>query len=449
MSRRPPSPHYLIAPWQSKTDGVLARSRPPLGAPAAWTLALMVAVLGGIAPFLEIDRTVSSSAGRVVAKDAMTTFQALDPSIIRSVDVREGEVVRQGQLLATLDPTFAAADVDGLRRQMAGLDALIARARAEQTGASVPPAAEGPARDDPYARVQVDLFAERAAQLRAQLASFDERIGAAQAAVAKVQADIGHVTDRVGIAKRIEGMRDTLYKSGSTSLLNLLQANDTSLEMERSLENDRNAGAELQHQIASLRSDRDSAVQQWFAASSQELIAAENQRDTARALLDKALKHQDLVRLVAPKPSVVLTLTKLSEGSVLKQGDPVMTLMPVDAPVEAEIRLAAADIGFVRPGDAATLKFDAFNYVDHGTAAGRLEWISEGAFSDDDQGKPVPPFYRARVAIEKAKFVNVPSGFRLIPGMTLQADIDVGKRSLFQYAASTLLHHFAEAMREP
>lgn len=449
MLRRRSSPPYLIAPWQSKTDGALARGGFPLGSPAVWTLALMAAVLAGIAPFVDIDRTVSSTGGKVVATEAMTTFQALDPSLIQAIAVKEGEEVREGQLLATLDPTFAAADVEQLRRQMAGLDALIARARAEQNGAPFRGDAQPSRPADPYGTLQAGLSSERAAQLRAQLLSYDEKIKAAQASIAKVQADVGHVTARVKIAKQVEGMRDTLYKSGSTSLLNLLQANDTSLEMERSLENDRNSVVELQHQIASLRSDRDGAVQQWFTASSQELIAAESQRDTTQASLDKALKHQDLVRLVATKPSVVLTLTKLSAGSVLRQGDPVMSLTPLDAPLQAEIRFSAADIGFVRPGNPAKLKFDAFNYVDHGTAEGRVEWISEGTFSEDDQGKAVPPFYRARVTIEKASFFNVPPGFRLIPGMTLQADIDVGKRSLSRYVASTLIHGLGEAMREP
>ncbi len=449
MLLRRSSPSYLIEPWQSKTDVVLARRGPKLGSPAVWTLAAMVVVLGGIAPFVEIDRTVSSTSGKVVATEAVTTFQALDASIIKTIDVKEGEEVHKGQLLATLDPTFAAADVGQLQRQMAGLDALIARAEAEQTSKPLKIEASSPAGGDSYAALQQNLYSGRAAQLRAQVLSFEEKIKAAQASIAKVQADEGHLVDRVKIAKQLEGMKDTLYKSGSTSLLNLLQANDSSLEMQRSLENDRNSLVELQHQISSLQSDRDSAVQQWFTASSQELIAAENQRDTARAALDKALKHQDLVRIVATEPSMVLTLTKLSTGSVLKEGDPVMSLMPLGAPIKAEIHFSAEDIGFVRPGNAVTLKFEAFDYVEHGTAEGHLDFVSEGSFTTDENGKTVPPFYRARVTIDKMNFINVPSGFRLIPGMTLTADIDVGKRSLSRYIAGTVFHGLGESLREP
>ena len=449
MPFRRSSPSYLIEPWQSKTDAVLARRGPSFGSPAVWTLVLMVTVLGGIAPFVEIDRTVSSSNGKVVATEAMSTYQALDASIIRSIDVREGQEVHKGQLLATLDPTFAAADVDQLQRQKAGLDALIARAEAEQTKQQLKISDTAARSKDGYAALQTALFAGRAAQLRAQVLSFDEKIKAAQASIDRVRADQGHLSERVKIAKQIEAMRDTLYKSGSTSLLNLLEANDSSLEMQRTLENDKNSLAELNHQIASLQSDRDGAVHQWFTASSQELIAAENQRDTVRASLDKALKHQDLVRLVANEPSMVLTLTKLSAGSVLKEGDPVMSLMPLGAPIKAEIHFSAEDIGFVRPGNAVTLKFEAFDYVRHGTAEGHLDWISEGSFTTNDNGKTVPPYYRARVSIDKMNFINVPAGFRLIPGMTLTADIDVGKRSLSRYVIGTVFHGLGESLREP
>ncbi len=447
MFRRRPG--YLIEPWRSKTDEVLARRRWSFGSPAIWTLVLMISTLVGMAPFVEIDRTVSSSSAKVVATHAMLTYQALDPSIIRTIDVKEGEEVRAGQLLATLDPTFTSADVAQFRRQMAGLDALIGRAKAEQEKVNFSPPVTTPGTADPYRALQVDLFDERAAQLKAQLLSNDEKIAAAEAAIARIQTDEAHLTERVKIAKQVEGMRDTLYKSGSTSLLNLLEANDSFLEMQRTLENDKNSIVEQQHQIAGLRSDRDNAVQQWFTASSQELINAENQRDATAASLDKALKHQDLVRLVASEPSVVLTLTELSAGSVLKEGDTVMTLMPLGSPVEAEIRFAAEDIGFVRPGNRVTMKFDAFNYVEHGTAEGRLDWLSQGSFTTDDNSKPVPAYYKARVTIEKRDFINMPSGFRLIPGMTLQADIDVGKRSLFRYVVGTVLHGLGEGLREP
>ena len=116
----------------------------------------------------------------------------------------------------------------------------------------------------------------------------------------------------------------------------------------------------------------------------------------------------------------------------------------------AEMRIASRDIGFVRPGDHVTLKVEAFNYFEHGKAEGTLDWISEGAFTADEDGKPVDtPFYKARVRIDKLNFIDVPQNFRLIPGMTLTADVNVGTRSVFKYVMGGFFRGMGEAMREP
>jgi HlyD family secretion protein len=107
------------------------------------------------------------------------------------------------------------------------------------------------------------------------------------------------------------------------------------------------------------------------------------------------------------------------------------------------------DIGFVRPGDSATLKLEAFSFVEHGTVAGTVRWLSEGAFSQDDNGSPVEPYYKARIALGDLTLHGVPDSFRLVPGMTLTADISVGSRSVAMYMLRGVIRGVHEAMREP
>ena len=179
-------------------------------------------------------------------------------------------------------------------------------------------------------------------------------------------------------------------------------------------------------------------------------MTAQNALDTAAAQLEKARKHGQLVRLVAEEDSTVLSVAKLSVGSVLKGGDTLATVVPLATALEAEIQISAREVGFVRAGDHVTIKVDAFNYAEHGTAEGVVEWISEGAFSiNEDTGQPVEPYYRARVAINSLHFIAVPENFRLIPGMTLEADINVGRRSLGAYLLEGFIRGAGSAMREP
>jgi HlyD family secretion protein len=439
----------VIRQWQSEVDAITEAPQPSKARSAVWLLALMLVTMIGITPFVQVDRVVSSAAGKVVPVESVSTFQALDPSIIKSIDVREGQKVAKDQLLATLDATFAKADVGQLRQQLAGLNAAIARLTAEKDHAPLNFAANANPDDVPFEGLQTSLYNQRAAEYAAQMRSFDEKIKTTQATIAKLQNDVTRYTSREDITLQIEGMRDTLFKSGASSRLSLLQANDARLEMQRTMENERNSLVESQHQLASIQADRDAYIQKWLGDVSQELVKARNDRDTSIASLLKASKHQDLVRLVAQEASVVLTISKLSVGSILKEGDSLMTLVPLSSAMEAEIHIAARDIGFVRPGDPVSLKVDAFNFYEHGSAQGSLSWISEGSFSTDEDNKPTDHYYKARVAITSLNFSAVPKTFRLIPGMTLRADIKVGHRSLFRYIMGGFVQGTGEAMREP
>ena len=142
-----------------------------------------------------------------------------------------------------------------------------------------------------------------------------------------------------------------LLEKGAGSLLNKLTSEDAEVEMTRMLENSHNSGIEARRQLDLLRADREAFVQSWSAQISQEIVTARNTRDTAAAQLDKARKHRELVQIVAPDDAVVLTVTKLSVGSILKSGDQLITLTPLSAPVEAEINILPRDVGFIRPGD--------------------------------------------------------------------------------------------------
>ena len=440
----------VIRQWQSPTEEIRHEPYPLSIQLSLWSLALVLSGSLASTPFIPIARVVTSTEGQIVSRQAVTTFQALDPSIIRSVDVKEGQTVDRGQLLASLDPTFAAADLGQLRQQVAGLDALLARARAEKAAKpfvippALPPAAQA------YWTQQKSYFDQRAQQYASQLKGLDEKVSTTEATLAKLAGDQARFAEREKITKQVEDMRTTLYKSGASSLVSLLQASDDRLKLIQSLDNGQGSLSETQHQLASAKADRDAFVQGWSVALDQEIVTAQNELDTAAASLEKAARRQDLVRLTAPRPAVVLSLSKLSVGSVLKQGDELMQLAPLDAPVEAEIHFNARDIGFVRAGDPVALKVAAFNSYEHGEGQGHLTFISENAFTDgDDSGKPQPPYYKARVAIDAMDFHDVTSDFRLVPGMTLTADVRIGTRSAFTYILGGFSRGISETMRGP
>ena len=439
----------VIRQFQSETDAITEASNPQWARITVFTLAGLFLSVIAIMCLTTIDRVVTSVGGKLVSTERVNVFQALDPSIIKSIDVHEGDEVKTGQVLATLDPTFAAADVKQLKQQVAGLRAQIARNEAQLNDRPFVLPQETDPETLKSAAVQKEFYNQQVAQYKAQLRSFDGKINQTQATIQKYQSDASRYQQREQIAKQIEDMRSVLAEHGTGSQLSLLTSQDLRLDMLRTLEYDHNSLVEAQHSLASITADRDAFIQQSSGQLSQDLVTARNNLDTAQAALEKAVRHHDLVRLTAAELSVVLTVAKLSVGSVLKEGDTLFTLMPVNALVEAEIRIASRDVGFVRPGDRCLLKVEAFNYMEHGTAEGTIRWISDNAFTTDDNGQVVEAYYKARCGVDAMHFVDVPTKFRLIPGMTLQADVNVGKRSVAMYLLGGFLRGFGEAMREP
>jgi len=448
IGRELATPGREVRVFQSETAEILEAAQPSQALLLAFILTGVFASLLLIAVCMRIDRVISSTAGEIVTVDPTVVLGALDQSIIKTIDVSEGQKVEKGQVLATLDPTFTTADVGALKAQVASLDAQIARCKAElaQKPFDLTPASDTVANG--YIATQREYYLQRKAQFDAQLHTYNDQIAQYKATIAKYQTDEARYGDRAKISAEIEQMRATLAAAQVGSKLNLLAATDQKLEIQRALEFDRNAVAESQHELDATTSTRDAFVQQWYGQVSQELVTAQTNHDAAAEQLTKATMHQELVRLEAPEESVVLKIAKLSAASVLSPGDPLLYLAPLKSPLEAELHISARDIGYIRIGDDVSIKLDAYNFIDHGMVDGKVHSISEGSFTtDDNNGQTVAPYYKVSVALSAITLRNVPANFRLAPGITLKADIHIGSRSLFNYLFGGILRGSPQPMR--
>jgi HlyD family type I secretion membrane fusion protein len=231
-------------------------------------------------------------------------------------------------------------------------------------------------------------------------------------------------------------------------------ATDARVETERMALESQNETNQARHDLASLEAQRSVYVSKWRDDIGTQLVQAQNDLAEAVQNADKAIRTNDLTKLTAPADAVVLKIGKASIGSVIDTAtagvdEPLFTLTPIGGPLEAEVDVETKDVGFIRPGDPVKVKLDAFKFTSHGTARGVIKTISEGAFTVDDDGQPHAPFYKVRVALTDVHLRNVPKSFRLIPGMTLQGDVVIGKRTIMTYLLEGALRTGAEAMREP
>lgn len=446
----------VLLEFQSPSAAILAAPVPRAARGTIWIItSLFFACLlpMGLIP---IDKVVTAQ-GKVVSQAPTIVVQPLETAIVRSINVREGQKVRAGEILARLDPTFAAADVGALQNQVSSLQAEVSRLQAEAEGK--PFSYTGL---DPALSLQSAIFAQRQAERDFRMENYKQKISGLVSVVSRNQADAAAYRQRLGVATDVEDMRKQLEKLQVGSRLNSLAATDSRLEVTRGLQNALDQSESAKRDLTALVAERDAYLQNWRSETSQKLAEQTRALSDARENLNKAQLRRQLVELRAEHDATVLTIARVSVGSVLQSGDQFITLVPADAPLEIEANIAGRDDGFVHIGDPVAVKFDTFPYHQYGMAYGTVRTVSADSFTsmDDTRGRtgsgavPVPqgsvePFFRTRIAIDRSELHDVPQGFTLAPGMPVTADIKVGTRTVLSYLLGRVLPLASEGMREP
>ncbi len=331
--------------FQSASAGLLATPVPRSARSVVWIVcALFVAVLVTMG-LMPIDKVVTAQ-GKVVARAPTIVVQPLETAIVRSINVTEGQMVHAGDVVARLDPTFATADVGALAAQVDSLQAEVSRMQAEVQGRQFTYTGT-----DPALALQAAIFAQRQAERGYKLETYRQKISGLLATVQRNVADASAYQQRKVVAEQVEKMRKDLEQLQVGSKLNSLAATDTRLEVGRGLSNAVETAETAQRDLEAMKAERDGYEQNWKAETSQKLSESTQKLSDAREQLNKAQLRRQLVELRADRDATVLTVAKVSVGSVLQSGDQFITMVPADAPLEVEANISGRDDGFVHVGD--------------------------------------------------------------------------------------------------
>jgi membrane fusion protein, hemolysin D len=420
----------------------------PIARITLFAAAALILALVAWASLARVDEIVTGR-GKVVTSAMNIVLSPLQTSVIRRIDVKPGEIVAAGQPLVELDPTFSRADVAEQRRHKAALDAEIVRLVTELTGHVYVPVVAG-ATSDQLLQGTLSMF--RAEQYHAQLQSYDQHIAQIAAQIKERTSQIEVMRKRLKVLVELEGMRRKLADRGTGSKVDYLDAVSARLEVERAMAEAAGEIVAMRHQMDSITGDRDFFIRKWRAEIVTDLVTARHDDATATEQLNKALRVSALTVLRSPEDAVVLEVADHTAGSVAREADTLVTLVPLHGPKEVEVQVDATDIGHLKTGEATRIKLDAYPYQRYGTLAGTVAVISQDSFSPDrkgDEAEPGRPYYRVRIKLDDRRPPRAPESFRLIPGMTANAEIKAGSRRLISYLLYPLTRGFDESFREP
>lgn len=422
--------------------------RRPLPIVARMTVHLLVAALLVFlvwAWLSEVDLIVNAK-GRIVTPLPNIVVQPLETSIVQSIDVRAGQVVRKGDRLAALDPTFAQADtsqlqskLDSLNTQWASLDAELSGERLERR------------QDSPDSQIQSRLSQERQATYASQVRKQQESIGRLRSSLETARKDEEGQLARVKGLREMEVMTDDLVNKKLAVRSRLLEVRDRLLEAERALETSRNRQVELRKELAALEAEKTAYETGWRQKLLEEMLVVSRERDAVSDQLQKANLRQSRVVLTAPADAVVLDVAKLSPGSIVREAESFFTLVPISDTLEADVQIDSMDVGYIKVGSTVTVKVDAFPFQKHGALNGTLRTLSRDSFRRNESAPNVASenYYSGRVTLPSTQLTDMPQGATVLPGMTLTAEILVGKRSVLSYLMWPLTKAAKEALREP
>ncbi len=427
-----------------------------------WIVGALLATMILIAELVPMDMEVTAQ-GQVISRAPTLQLEPLETAIVRSIDVHVGQVVHAGQVLATLDPTEAQADLLTLLAQQSALSAEVSEERAEFQGKPYEPT--DPANRDQL--LQAAIYAQRMAELKSALTNYDQQIASYAAQVQGAETQAAYYRDQMVLANQIEHMNALLQNMNAGSQLTTLQSQQQLVQVQGELAQSIATAQATAQTLEATKAQRDAFLQQWRAQLSAQLATNVPQLDAATESISKARLVSQLITLRAPQDAAVLQVASgVSVGSVMQSGQQFLSLSPLHAPLEIETYIPGGYQGFVQVGQPVTVKFATFPFIIFGEGKGSVRVVTSDSFTPQQlaaqlmqmQTTPaatptdVPTgqlYYAARVTIDSLHLRGVPPGFRITPGMPVETDVRVGSQTIMQYLLERFIPVFTQGMTEP
>jgi len=415
----------------------------PAGRVLAGTLMALAVIVVAWASIGEID-VVAVAQGRVVPSGRSKVIQPLESGVVRELLVRNGEQVRSGQVVLRLDTTLTAADRERLRNDLLAARLETARLKAalskEGEAAFVAPAGA----DARTVGTQRALLASALGEHRARLSALAEEITKRGAERAASAAGVQKLERTVPIARERAVARRELAEKGYLSRMAALEFEQQLIEQEHDLAIQRHRVEEAAAAIGALERQRTQAESGFRKQALLQLAEAERRTTGLAQELVKAEQRHALQSLASPIDGTVQELAVHTLGGVVTAAQAVMVVVPHDDTLEVEAQILNKDVGFIRPGQEAEVKFETFLFTRYGTIRGRVESVSSDAVTDAKLGLVYP----VRVALPRTTLDGGEAGLAIAPGMSATVEIKTDTRKVIDYVLSPLMRYRKESFRE-
>ncbi|WP_409364859.1 HlyD family type I secretion periplasmic adaptor subunit [Bradyrhizobium sp. JYMT SZCCT0428] len=427
---------------------------------AIFGIALIWACLGTV-------DIVAVASGKLIPGSRTKTIQPFETGVVRSIEVRDGQLVKSGDVLMTLDTTISDADLGRLKSDLMAARFDVARLKAALSGKRDPLAAFIPPNDAPPNLVEMHrrFLISQIAEQNAKLGAIDGQVAQKEAERTTFKASIEKLrATLVPLQQRVE-IRQQLFQKELGSKLTYLSELQELVGQQQEILIQQSRSNEADAAISVLAETRSKAVAEYERALLEGLAKAEEKAAGLVQDVIKAEQRTSLQILKAPIDGTVQQLAVHTIGGVVTPAQMLMLVVPTESRLEIEAMISNRDIGFVEVGQDAAIKIDTFNFTRYGLLQGKVLVISQdaitrnksqdktgdapgGAQTTSSEPKGQELVYAARISLDRTQMEIENKRVNLSPGMAVTVEIKNGSRSIISYLLSPLLRYKQESLRE-
>nr|WP_245432749.1 HlyD family type I secretion periplasmic adaptor subunit [Mesorhizobium loti] len=434
-----------------------ARIEPPrlkdvVRTPARYGMALAyMFIVGGIVWSALAPMAEGATATGIVSPDgSRRTVQHLEGGIIKELKVRDGDLVRAGDQLVTLQSTQAAALYDLYLEQARTLEATQARLNAEQEDKSeiVFPSDLLASADERARKIiagQTLLFNQRRSSLDAQLQILDARKRQFEEQLSGLRAQVTSVDAQLALTEQEHSVKKSLVDKA-------LLARSETLKLERSkaaLDGDRGNFVgqiaeveqkigELDTQSMSLKATQSADIADQLEKARASYIDAAERLNASKDVLDRTV-------ITAPVTGKIANLKFKTSGGVIGPGQAILDIVPTNEELLIDARVSPSDIDVVASGLQATVHLTAYSSRGMPRVTGTVKSVSADRVTDETTGQS---YYLARVEVPQSELETLDEGVVMMPGMPAEVLIVTGKRTVLAYLMEPFMAAFRRGLRE-
>ncbi len=426
----------------------------PLGRRVLWVTLAFLAALLAWATFGMLD-IVAVAEGKLVPDTYLKIVQPTDSGVVKEILVKEGQLVKAGQVLMRMDATLSDSDLKSLTADYHNKRIALRRIDAQFAASPFTRRADEPA----------GLFTQVYAQYTANRGAYENALAQERSVLEKAQHDLraaevvkSKLTQVLPHYREQEAAFEKLARDGFAGKLMFTDKQRERIEREQDLRAQESVIASARSTIEQEERKISQITADYRRQLQTERVDVAAQLEKANQELSKQEHRQEYLELRASQDGVVKDLATHTIGTVTSPGTILMTLVPKDEILRAEVWVKNDDIGFVRQTQAAKIKLAAFTFQKYGMLAGEVAYVSadsaeQGAASgtagqNQTKSATAPLAYRTLVDL-RSQFLEADGvKYSLAPGMQVSAEIHLGTRTVLEYLLSPVTKAFHEAARE-